>query len=66
MSEEKKAPNKSWFTGLKSEYRKIIWPSKDTIIRQTVAVLVSTIVLGLIIAGVDYLVQYGIDILVNL
>ena len=66
MSEEKKAPKKSWFTGLKAEFRKIIWPTRDTIIRQTVAVVVITIILGLIIAGVDFLVQYGVDILVNL
>ena len=65
MSEEKKAPKASWFTGLKAEYRKIIWPTKNAIIRQTVAVVVSTVILGLIIAGVDYLIQYGIDILVN-
>ncbi len=65
MSEEKKAPKTSWFTGLKAEFRKIIWPTKDAIIRQTVAVLVATIVLGLLIAGVDFLVQSGIDILVN-
>ena len=67
MSEEKKvAPKTSWFTGLKAEFRKIIWPTKDSLIRQTVAVVVSTIILGLIIAGIDYLVQCGIDILVNL
>lgn len=67
MSEGNKAtPKTSWFTGLKAEFRKIIWPTKSSLIRQTVAVLVSTIVLGLIIAGVDYLVQCGIDILVNL
>lgn len=66
MSEEKKTPKTSWFTGLKAEFRKIIWPTRETIIRQTVAVVVVTIILGLIIAGVDYLVQYGVDILVNL
>ena len=66
MSEEKKAPKTSWFTGLKAEFRKIIWPTRETIILQTVAVVVVTIILGLIIAGVDYLVQYGVDILVNL
>ncbi|MCR4955612.1 MAG: preprotein translocase subunit SecE [Lachnospiraceae bacterium] len=66
MSEEKKTPKTSWFTGLKTEFRKIIWPTKDSLIRETVAVLVSTVVLALIIAGIDYLVQYGIDILVNL
>ena len=53
------------FTGLKAEFSKIIWPTKDSLIRQTVAVLVATVLLGLIIAGVDYLIQYGIDILVN-
>ena len=67
MSEETKVAKKpSFFTGLKTEFRKIIWPNKDSMIRRTVAVLVSTIVLGLLIAGVDYIVQCGIDILVNL
>lgn len=66
MSEEKKvAPKTSWFTELKKEFRKIIWPNKNSLIRQTIAVVVVSVILALIIAGVDYVAQFGLDILMN-
>ena len=34
-----KAPKTSWFSGLKAEFQKIIWPEKQSVIRQTIAVL---------------------------
>ena len=30
-----KAPKTSWFSGLKAEFQKIIWPEKQSVIRQT-------------------------------
>lgn len=63
---EKVVQKRSWFTGLKSEFRKIIWPDKKSLLRQTIAVVVVSLLLGLIIAGIDYVVQYGVDILLNL
>ncbi len=41
------AKKKSFVQGLKAEYRKIIWPTKETVTKQTIAVLVSTVALGL-------------------
>ena len=64
MSE--KTQKKSWFKGLKAEFRKIIWPDKETLAKQTVAVISVSVVLGAIIALLDFLIQYGIDIIVNL
>ena len=61
---EKKA-KKSWFKGLKGEFKKIIWPDKKTLAKQTVAVTVFSVVLGMIIAVVDALIQYGIDFIVK-
>lgn len=55
----------SWLKGLRAEFKKIIWPDKKTLARQTVAVTVCSVVLGIIIAIVDALVQYGIDFLVR-
>ena len=40
---------KNWFKGLKAEFKKIIWPDKKTLIKETVAVTVFSIVLGAII-----------------
>ncbi|MCF2555799.1 preprotein translocase subunit SecE [Faecalicatena contorta] len=64
MSE--KTQKKSWFKGLKAEFKKIIWPDKETLAKQTVAVISVSVVLGAIIALLDFLIQYGVDILVNL
>ena len=40
-----KAPKTSWFSGLKAEFQKIIWPEKQSVIRQTVAVLAVSVVI---------------------
>ena len=61
-----KAPKKNWFTGLKAEFHKIIWPNKQSLARQTVAVIAVSVVLGLIIALMDYVIQFGVDFLVGL
>ena len=58
-------PKKSWFDGLKSEFHKIIWPDKTELGKETLAVAVVSILLGVLIAVVDFVVQYGIDFLVK-
>ena len=60
-----KAPKKSWFDGLKSEFHKIIWPDKTELGKETLAVAVVSILLGVLIAVVDFVVQYAIDFLVK-
>lgn len=54
-------PKKSRFKTLKSEFKKIVWPDKDSVAKQTVAVVVISIVLSVIIAAVDFAYQFGID-----
>ena len=67
MSEKsQKTQKKNWFKGLNAEVKKIIWPDKQTRVKETAAVVSVSVVLGAIIALVDFLAQYGIDILVNL
>ena len=46
MSE--KTQKKSWFKGVKAEFKKIIWPDKKTLAKETVAVVS---VLGIAVAG---------------
>ena len=60
-----KTQKKGWFKGLKAEFKKIIWPDKLTLAKQTVAVVSVTVVLGVIIAVVDFLAQNGVDMLVG-
>lgn len=60
-----KTQKKSWFKGLSREFKKIIWPDKMTVAKQTAAVVSVTVVLGAIIAVVDFIAQYGVDLLVR-
>ncbi len=66
MSESSNDQKNSWFKGVKAEIKKIIWPSKKDLAKQTVVVLVSAIVIGIIVAIIDMGIQYGIDALINL
>lgn len=67
MSEKtEKAPKTSWFSGLKAEFSKIVWPDRKSLVRQTIAVIAVSVVVGLIIAGLDWLIQYGVNFLVGL
>ncbi len=61
-----KASKTSWFTGLKAEFNKIIWPDKKSLTRQTPAVVAVSVVLGLIIAVLDVFIRFGVDSLVKL
>lgn len=61
-----KAPKASWFAGLKTEFSKIIWPERKSVVRQTIAVVAVSVVTGLIIALLDWLIQYGVNFLVGL
>ena len=59
------APKTSWFKGLKAEFKKIVWPDKKTLGKQTAAVVFVSVVLGAVITIVDIIAQYGIDLLVK-
>ena len=58
--------SKNWFQGMSAEFKKIIWPTKKNIAKNTIAVVVSSVVLGLIIAGIDFLATWGVSLLGNI
>ena len=60
-----KAPKKDFVSGLKAEFNKIIWPDKETLTKQTVAVVASTVVLGIVIAVLDLIVKFGLNIVIG-
>ncbi|MCI8373316.1 MAG: preprotein translocase subunit SecE [Lachnospiraceae bacterium] len=66
MSENAKnetVKKKSWFQGVKAEFKKVIWPAKEQIAQNTITVVIVSVVLGLIIAGLDTLVKFGLNFL---
>ncbi len=61
--EKKKKP--SFFKGVKAEFKKIIWPTKATVARETGAVVFFGIVLGVLIAVIDWLLKTGLGLVLK-
>lgn len=55
------ALKRSWFQELKAEFGKITWPSKESLFKESVLVTVVAIIIGFIVAGVDWLLQIGMS-----
>ena len=56
---------KTWWTGLKSEFSKIIWLNRKTVIKQTAIVIVVTIIVGVLITVIDFYSQLGLKQIVS-
>ena len=56
-----KAPVKSFFKGFKAEFKKIVWPDQETVVKQTVSVTVISILLGAVIAILDFIIKCAIN-----
>ena len=54
-------PKTSFFKGLEMEFKKITWPDKNTLLKQSVAVTIVSVILGCIIAVLDFAIQYGVN-----
>ncbi len=65
-SVEKKAKKPGFFKGVKSEFKKITWPDKKSTFKQSVAVVSISVVVGVLIAIIDYFVQYGVNYITTL
>ena len=60
---EKKADLSLFFKGVKTEFKKISWPDKKKLFKQSVAVVCISVVLGMIITLLDTILQYCINFL---
>lgn len=61
-SDQTLKPVKFW-DGVKAEFKKITWPDKDDLLKQSVAVVAISIIVGAIITILDFGLQYGVDFL---
>ena len=55
-----------FFKRVKTEFKKIVWPSREDVTKETLVVVIATIVLGTLIALVDFVVNKGIHFWTNL
>ncbi|MQN02273.1 MAG: preprotein translocase subunit SecE [Lachnospiraceae bacterium] len=68
MAETKKKRKRisEWWDGVKAEFGKIVWADRKTVGRQTVAVVIISVVLALLIVFFDMIIRYGLDKLIKL
>ena len=57
---------KSWFKGLKAEFKKVVWPDRPSIAKRTLVVIFVASLLGVIITIVDWFIQRGLEFFVYL
>ena len=55
----------AFFKGVSKEFKKIVWPTKETLVKETIAVIVISVILGLIIALLDWLLQLGLGLIIK-
>ena len=55
-----------FFKGVRAEFLKILWPDRETLIKQLVAVLCVTVVVGALIALIDFGAQNLINFLLGI
>ena len=63
---KEKTHKKSFFKGVKTEFNRIVWPTKDALGKETATVVVVSVIVGIIIAIVDVGVKFGFDKLLQL
>ena len=61
----KNSKKKSWFAGLKGEFKKIIWADNKTLAKQTSIVVVITAVLGILISLIDSVVLQLVNLIIK-
>ena len=67
MADSNSNENKiSFWTGVKAEFGKIVWPNGKGAFRQSVAVILISVVAGLIIALIDFAAQSGVNWITSL
>lgn len=72
MAEANKKPNffvrtgrgiSKWFREMKSELKKVVWPSGKQLVNNTLIVLAAVLVVGIIVCLFDFLAGRGLGLL---
>ncbi len=64
---QKKQPNKvvKYFKDLRSEFKKVVWPTKKQVLNNTAVVLVTIISLGIFVGAFDALTGLVLKLILN-
>ena len=62
-SKKEKEKKPSFFKGVKVEFSKVSWPGRNDVVKQSVAVIGVSVVVGVLITLLDTVIQFGIKFL---
>ena len=62
-SKKEKEKKPSFFKGVKVEFSKVSWPGRNDVVKQSVAVIGVSVVVGVLITLLDTAIQFGIKLL---
>ena len=62
-SEVEKTSKTSFFKNVKSEFKKCTWPKKEDLAKQSALVITVSVLLGVLIAGIDWAIRLGLTAL---
>lgn len=60
----KKKEKSTFFSSLRAEFKKIVWPTRQVLIKKSIAVLASSVILGVVIAVIDLIIRLGLELIV--
>lgn len=46
----------SWFSGIKGEFKRVTWPTKNDVIKMTITVITTSAIVGAVIVGYDFII----------
>ena len=56
----------SFIKGVKAEFNKIMWPTREDITKQTTAVVIISVIIGALIAVFDYAFGYLVNLITKI
>ena len=54
-----------WFREMKSELKKVVWPNKQTVLKNTGTVLLCSVVIGAFIWAFDFVAVSAVQMILN-
>ena len=57
---------KKWFRELRSETKKVVWPNRSQVTKNTIIVISTVLIIGIFIWVLDFILNFGVQFLIKL
>lgn len=55
----------NFFKEVREELQKVVWPSREEVIRLTGVVILVSLLVGVFLGGVDFILTKGVELLIS-